>query len=109
MRLRVVPSLPHSRHHIGIVGFRNREVYIFVTTVRLPDNVGVLLLNWHHCSAHSSTHCSRVDMIHPRIRAVECVDFHLLHHVGKAMIGRFLGGDAAELRDKMCHKRAGVG
>ena len=47
-------------------------------------------------------------MVHPGLRDVERVDLHMLHHADKAMLGRFLGGDVAELHNEMRHKRADV-
>ena len=81
---------------------------VFIVTVLLPDNVGVRLLNWHQRSIRSSTRWSRVDIIHPQLCAVERVDLHLLHHAGKATIGQFLEGDAAELSNEMHHERTDV-
>ena len=54
-------------------------------------------------------HWSRVDIIHPQLRAIERVDLHLLHDASEAMLGRLLRRDSSELSDKMHRERADVG
>ena len=117
----IVPPLPHGRHHIGIICVGNCEVqilvdgaadviiHVFATTVRLPDDVGIHLLNWRHRSVRSYAHWYRVNIIHPCLYSIERLELHLIHHSGKAMLGRLLGGGAADLRKNMCHERADVG